>query len=69
MWRQDVLAGVLAPREMFGIESFSQAVPALLEKRDYQSAMLAARFGSALEDRPIGETLTDEVLRASHKSP
>jgi hypothetical protein len=52
---------------MFGKESFSSAVPALLEKGDYRSALWAARVGAALEDRQTGERLTDEVLSVSQK--
>src|SRR5262245_58653188 len=67
MWTRDLLSGVFSPQEMFGKESFSSAVPTLLEKGDYQSAMWAARLGVALEDRATAERLTDEVLSVSQK--
>jgi hypothetical protein len=64
MWSQDLLTGVRSPQEMFGTESFTLAVPGLLEKGDCQDAMWAARLAVALEDRGTAERLTDEVIRA-----
>jgi hypothetical protein len=68
-WIREVLAGVYSPQETFGVDSFAAAVPALLEKGDYQAAMWAARLATAKEDRATGERLTDKVLRAAGKHP
>jgi hypothetical protein len=65
MWTQDLLSRINTPKEMFGEDSWSAAVPARLEQGDYSGAMWAARLAVALEDRGNGERLTDEVLRVS----
>jgi hypothetical protein len=66
---REVLAGVVPAQEIFGVDSFSSAVPALLEKGDSRTALWAARLAAALEDRATAERLTDQVLRAAEKQP
>jgi len=51
------------PREVFGTDSYADAVPGLLDAERYSRAMWAARLSTAWEDPAFGEELTDQVLR------
>jgi hypothetical protein len=53
---------VTSPREMFGVDTFAQAVEPLLSRGDLRRALWAARLSTACEDPARGEALTDAVL-------
>lgn len=77
-WTDDLLDGIHDPRDLFGTDTFADAVEPLLEAGDYSRAMWAARLTVALEDRSTGEGLTililgdpdvKDALREVRKSP
>jgi hypothetical protein len=57
-WKQ----AVTGPKEMFGADTFAQAVEMLLGRGDLRRAVWAARLSTACEDPSRGEALTDAVL-------
>jgi hypothetical protein len=61
-WTDDLLKCVAEPKELFNADSYAAAATALLEKKDYASAMWAARLSTALENQSAGEALTDAIL-------
>ncbi len=66
-WTGFILSELPSSNEVFGTETYSSAVPLLLEKNDFQNAMWAARLSRAVEDRDTAERLTNEVLTATRK--
>jgi hypothetical protein len=48
--------------ELYGTESFADAVPRLLKSGEFSRAIWAARLCVVLEDHRSGETLTDAIL-------
>jgi hypothetical protein len=50
------------PQLRYGVDSYTEAVPKLLEEGRYSEAMWAARLATALEERKRGEEATDRVL-------
>jgi hypothetical protein len=64
-WTDDQLARVRKARDLFGTDSYADAVEPLLEAGDFARAMLAARLTAALGRRlgnRTGEALTDMIL-------
>jgi hypothetical protein len=62
-WTAQTLKATPPSRELFGTESYAEAVCLLLEAREFARAMLAARLTVALESRQKGEDLTDAILQ------
>jgi hypothetical protein len=60
-WTDDLLRAAHGPREAHGTATFADAVPRALAAGALSRAMWAARMSTALEDRAIGEMLTDTV--------
>ena len=57
-WPKDTLAGLPAPNQTFGTNTFADAVPLLLDAGEHNHAMWAARLSAATEDPRLGEELT-----------
>src|SRR5262249_13394897 len=49
------------PKVSYGVPTYAEAVPRLLDERRYSSAMWAARLSTAFEDPARGGEWTDEV--------
>ena len=62
-WTGQTLKSTPSSRELFGTESYAEAVCLLLEAREFARAMLAARLTVAVENREKGEDLTDSILQ------
>ena len=62
-WTGQTLKSTPSSRELFGTESYAEAVCLLLEAREFARAMLAARLTVAFESRQKGEDLTDAILQ------
>jgi len=50
------------PEVIYGTATYAEAVPLMLERGEYSRAMWAARLTCAVEDRYLGESLTNTVL-------
>jgi hypothetical protein len=61
-WTRDLLKCVAGPQS-YGAQSYTAAVPLLLDTGEFARAMWTARLAVALENRAEGEQLTDSVLR------
>ncbi len=61
-WHPSLLSNLKTPKELFGTNDFCSAVMTLLKDGKLSSAMWAARLSSALEDKTVGEKLTNEVF-------
>lgn len=61
-WRPRRFEDGVRPEALYGTTTFADAVPKLLSDKEWSRAMWAARLCVALEDTPLGERLTDEVL-------
>ena len=62
-WVKSVIETMGSPREIYGKEKFSEAAVDLLRSGKFSSAMWAARFSVAKEERSEGERLTDLILK------
>lgn len=61
-WTSDRFAAPPSPRELYGTETFAEAIPDLLRNGEYSRAMWAARLSVVLEDARAGENWTHSVL-------
>jgi hypothetical protein len=61
-WTTEQLDNEEKPRQMFGTDTYAQAVPDRLAQGDFAGAMWAARLSVASEQIPEGEKLTSTVL-------
>jgi hypothetical protein len=61
-WTPDRLASPPSSRELYGTETFAEAIPELLRNGEYSRAMWAARLSVVLEDARAGENWTHAVL-------
>jgi hypothetical protein len=62
-WVEQDLARICRPEVQCGTATYAEAVPKLLLEGWWTEAMWAARLAAALEDKVVGEQLTDEILQ------
>jgi hypothetical protein len=63
VWTEELLKTMANTRELFGKDSYAEAVFPALERKDFSRAMWAARLTVALENGDQGEELTDTILQ------
>jgi hypothetical protein len=61
-WHTDLLQLVVSPSQAFGVSSFQALTRDRIGARDWCRALWAARLCCAVEDYPLGEALTTEIL-------
>lgn len=61
-WHSYLLTNLKTSKELFGTNDFSSAVITLLKDGKLSSAMWAARLSTGLENKTVGEKLTNEIL-------